>query len=53
MEPYATSHQSLDNDVAFQKDVLNAARALGNAVLLHRAGRYETPDAGLIDPEPK
>lgn len=53
MEPYATSHQSLDDDTAFQKEVLNAARALSNAVLLHKAGRFEPPDAGLTDPEPK
>lgn len=53
MEPYATSHQALDADDAFQKEVLNAARALGRAVLLHRAGRYELPAAGLVDPEPK
>jgi multimeric flavodoxin WrbA len=53
MEPYATSHRDLDGDEAFRKEVLNAARALGNAVLLHRAGRYQSPSAGLIDPEPK
>jgi multimeric flavodoxin WrbA len=53
MEPYATSHQALDDDQAFQKEVVNAARALGNAVLLHRAGRYESPGTGLVDPEPK
>lgn len=53
MEPYATSHSELDKDTAFQKEVTNAARALGNAVLLHREGRYDSPSAGLIDPEPK
>jgi hypothetical protein len=53
MEPYATSHQELDKDDAFHKDVVNAAHALGNAVLLHRAGRYQSPAAGLVDPEPK
>jgi hypothetical protein len=53
MEPYATSHQSLDADGAFQQEVMNAARALGNAVLLHEAGRYDSPSAGLVDPEPK
>jgi len=53
MEPYATSHQALDDDKAFQADVLNVARALGNAVKLHRAGKYEDPAEGLVDPNPK
>ncbi|MGN6310189.1 MAG: flavodoxin family protein [Xanthobacteraceae bacterium] len=53
MEPYATSHRELDEDEAFRKEVLNAAHALGSAVLLHRAGRYQSPSAGLVDPEPK
>jgi hypothetical protein len=53
MEPYATSHRELDEDTAFQKEITNAAHALGNAVLLQRKGRYDSPDAGLTDPEPK
>jgi hypothetical protein len=53
MKPYATSHQALDEDTAFQDEVLNVARALGQAVILHRAGRYEEPGHGLIDPLPK
>jgi multimeric flavodoxin WrbA len=53
MEPYATSHQALDKDRAFQESVLNVARALGDAVILHRAGRYEEPGKGLTDPQPK
>ena len=40
MEPYATSHQALDKDEAFQEEVRNVARALGKAVVLHRAGKY-------------
>jgi hypothetical protein len=28
-------------------------RALGNAVELHRAGKYEDPGEGLVDPNPK
>jgi hypothetical protein len=28
-------------------------RALGNAVKLHRAGKHEDPDKGLVDPKPK
>jgi len=29
------------------------ARALGNAVKLHRAGKYENPGERLVDPRPK
>jgi multimeric flavodoxin WrbA len=53
MEPYATSHHALDEDKAFQENVRNVARALGKAVLLHRAGKYEEPGEGLVDPNPK
>jgi multimeric flavodoxin WrbA len=53
MEPYATSHRALDEDKAFQAEVLNVARALGNAVKLHRAGKYENTGERLIDPRPK
>lgn len=53
MEPYATSHQALDDDQAFQKEVENAARALGRAVTLARAGKLEEPGRGLADPIPK
>ena len=53
MEPYATSHQALDDDNGFQQEVLNVARALGNAVKLSRAGKLEDPGRGLVDPEPK
>jgi len=53
MEPYATSHQALDKDKAFQDNVRNVARALGKAVLLHRAGKYQEPGEGLVDPNPK
>jgi hypothetical protein len=37
---------------AFQAEVLNVARALGNAVKLHGAGKYEDPGGG-VDPNPK
>jgi multimeric flavodoxin WrbA len=53
MEPYATSHQALDEDAAFQQQVLNVARALGNAVTLARAGKFENPANGLVEPNPK
>jgi hypothetical protein len=53
MEPYATSHQALDEDAAFQAEVLNVARALGSAIKLSRTGKYENPGEGLVDPNPK
>jgi multimeric flavodoxin WrbA len=53
MEPYATSHQALDKDQAFQQQTRNAARALGNAVNLSRAGKYQRPDENIEDPNPK
>jgi len=53
MKPYATSHEALDRDEAFQQETLNVARTLGRAVKLHRAGKLENPATGLIDPEPK
>src|SRR6266566_1959636 len=53
MEPYATSHQALDQDEAFQAEVRNVARALGKTVKLHRIGKYQEPGEGLVDPNPK
>jgi multimeric flavodoxin WrbA len=53
MEPYATSHDALDEDHAFQQEVQNAARALGNAVKLARSGALQDPGQGLADPNPK
>jgi multimeric flavodoxin WrbA len=53
MKPYATAHEALDEDKAFGEEVLNVARALGRAVTLHRAGKYQEPGKGLVDPRPK
>ena len=53
MKPYATAHEALDEDKAFQEAVLNVARALGNAVNLYLAGKYQEPGKGLVDPQPK
>ena len=53
MEPYATSHEALDEDSGFHEEVRNAARALGNAVKRARAGKLENPAAGLVQPDPK
>jgi multimeric flavodoxin WrbA len=53
MEPYATSHEALDKDTAFQQEVSNVARALGKAVALSAAGKLENPSQGLVEPQPK
>lgn len=53
MEPYATSHDSLDRDGAFQEEVRNAARSLVEAVRLLRRGDLKQPDANLRGPRPK
>jgi multimeric flavodoxin WrbA len=50
--PYATSHGALDEDLAFQEEVRNAARSLAQEVEMIRQGRPE-PDAGLRNPRPK
>lgn len=52
-EPYATSHETLDDDHAVQDEVRNAARALARAVSDLRAGRLSVPDHGLRHPRPK
>jgi multimeric flavodoxin WrbA len=52
-EPYATSHQALDRDEAFQAEVANAASALCEAVTARREGRFPTPGEGRLDPRPK
>jgi multimeric flavodoxin WrbA len=51
--PYATSHEDLDEDSAFQGEVQNAARSLVVAVRLQRSGRLDQPDEGLEDLRPK
>jgi multimeric flavodoxin WrbA len=52
-EPYATSHDALDKDEAFQTEVRNAARTLVEAVALSRRGALPQPGARLEDPRPK
>jgi hypothetical protein len=53
MEPYASSHQALDEDTAFQEKVCNVARALGNAIRLDLAGKLADPGLDLVEPDPK
>jgi multimeric flavodoxin WrbA len=52
-EPYATSHEALDADTAFQEEVRNAARSLVNLVRQIRKGAAVPPDRDLKDPRPK
>ena len=53
MRPYATSHDDLDGDLAFQEEVRNAARSLVAAVRQLRRGELRPPDAGLREPRLK
>jgi multimeric flavodoxin WrbA len=46
-EPYALSHQALDQDNAFQKDVRNAATTLARAIKLQAEGKFAQADDGL------
>ncbi len=52
-EPYATSHEDLDQDQDLFAEVGNAAAALASIVRQIRAGQYRAPDAGLHDPREK
>jgi len=56
MPPVKLSRETFgkfDDDRAFQTEVQNVARALGNAVRLARSGKLRAPGAGLSDPNPK
>ena len=52
-EPYATSHDDLDKDVALQQEVRNTALELVETVRQIRTGQYQRPDAGLVEPRKK
>lgn len=52
-KPYATSHEELDADTAFQEEVRNAARSLAQAVEAVRAGKMACGDEGLEEPRQK
>jgi multimeric flavodoxin WrbA len=52
-EPYATSHATLDADLAVQEEVRNATRALLRATQDLRSGRYHPPGCHLQRPRPK
>lgn len=52
-EPYATSHEALDNDQAIQEETRNVARAVAKAVVELRAGRLQAVQPVLSRPRPK
>jgi len=52
-KPYATSHVSLDSDLAFQDEVRNAARALAEAVTKRRDGQRDPIGTQLEQPRRK
>jgi multimeric flavodoxin WrbA len=52
-EPYYNSHDTLDKDLAVQKETQNVARAVVQAVKLLRAGALAQPDKKVVWPRPK
>jgi multimeric flavodoxin WrbA len=52
-EPYATSHDALDRDTAFQEETRNATLSLVEAVRQIRSAEYRAPDRGLEPPRKK
>ena len=52
-QPYATSHEALDQDRAIQEEVRNAARTLLEAVQARKAGRLVSPGDDLEPPRQK
>ena len=52
-EPYATSHDVLDKDIAVQAETRNVAHAVAKAVIELRAGRLQAVRAKLPRPRPK
>lgn len=52
-EPYATSHQVLDEDEAMQEEARNVGRAVAKAVAELRAGRLQAVQPKLARPRPK
>lgn len=52
-QPYATSHDDLDQDQALFTQVEQAALSLSNMVAQLRTGSYQPPNAGLHSPKEK
>ena len=52
-EPYATSHDSLDQDQAVQEETRNVARAVAHTVAELRVGRLQAVQPAVVRPRPK
>ncbi|MEP7059001.1 MAG: NAD(P)H-dependent oxidoreductase, partial [Caldimonas sp.] len=52
-EPYATSHQTLDRDLAVQEEVRNVGRSVARTVKALRAGELQSQINDLPRPRPK
>lgn len=52
-QPYATSHDALDQDAAVQNEARNVARSVAKAVVELRAGRLQAVQSQLSRPRPK
>ena len=52
-EPYATSHDTLDADLAMQEEARNVARAVAQTVVELRSGRLQAVQPKLSRPRPK
>jgi multimeric flavodoxin WrbA len=52
-EPYATSHDGMDQEEDFQEEVRNVARAVARAAHMLRSGALVRPDNNLRSPRPK
>lgn len=52
-EPYATSHDTLDKDLAMQEEARNMALAVAKTVIELRAGRLQAVQPVLSRPRPK
>ena len=52
-EPYANSHEALDQDQAMQEETRNVARAVAKAVIELQSGRLAAVQPNLSHPRPK
>ena len=52
-EPYATSHETLDKDLAIQEEARNVGRAVAHAVRALRSGELAPIQPKLRNPRPK
>lgn len=53
MDPYATSHDALDDDRDVQEEMRNVAREVVATIKAQRDGRFVDAGAALKDPRPK